>query len=220
MAEPPIRVLIVEDQRTLADSLRLALGIDPLLEIVATAGTVAEAIRRAREREPQVVLMDHFLPDGTGVEAAIAIRRERPTAAVVMLTGGSSDEVMLAALEAGVSGYLLKTEPAATIADAIRQAAAGEMLVPPGTIAALIARGRERAARQAAHARRLTSLTAREREVLALMAAGLDTRAIAVRLHLGLNTVRGYVQNILEKLDAHSRLEAILHANAAGLLDI
>lgn len=219
MVEAPVRVLIVEDQRMLADSLRLALGIDPLLEIVATAGTVAEAVRLAREREPQVVLMDHFLPDGTGVEAAIAIRRERPTVAVVMLTGGSSDEIMLAALEAGVSGYLTKTEPTAALADAIRQAAAGEILVPPGTIAALLARRRERAAGQTADARRLMSLSAREGEVLALMAQGLDTRSIAMRLHLSLNTVRGYAQNIIEKLDVHSRLEAILHASAAGLLD-
>ncbi len=220
MAETGVRVLIVEDQRTLADSLRLALGMDPFLRIVATGGTAAEALVLAREQRPDVVLMDHYLPDGTGVEVAVAIREEQPAVAIVMLTGGSSDEVMLAAIEAGVSGYLLKTEPAAAIADAVRRAAAGEMLVPPNMIAALIAHGRERAAQRAARAAQTASLTAREREVLALVAQGLDTRAIAAELHLGLNTVRGYIQSTLEKLDAHSRLEAILRANEAGLLDL
>ena len=216
----PVHVLIVEDQGTLADALRLALGLDAELHVVATAGTAADAVRLARTHRPQVVLMDHFLPDGTGVEATTAIRQELPGTAVVMLTGGATDDVMLAAIEAGVSGYLLKTEPADAIATAVRRAAAGEMLVPAATLAALLARGRERARRQVAQGQQAASLTAREREVLALMAKGVDTHAIAERLHISINTARGYVQNIIEKLGAHSRLEAVLRANEAGLLDL
>lgn len=214
------RVLIVEDHLILAEGLALALGRCDDLLVVGLAGSVAEAVALADQEVPHVVLMDYHLPDGTGAQAALAIRRRLPEAAIVMLTADASDEVLMAAVEAGACGFLLKSNAAAQVIEAVRRAADGEMLIPAATLARLIGRQREQARRQAERSRLLEKLTPRELEVLALMARGLDNRAIAHRLVLSYATVRGHVQNILSKLDAHSKLEAVARAVEYGLLDL
>jgi len=126
---------------------------------------------------------------------------------------------MLDAVEAGVSGYLIKTSRVAEIADAIERVAGGEMLITAPALSALMRRVRERSAARADRARQAGSLSPRERDVLRLMALAKETSAIAGDLVISTNTARGYVQAVLEKLGAHSRLEAVLTAQELGLLD-
>jgi len=215
----PIRVLIVEDHQVVAEALELALGRNPRMRVIGRAGSAAEAVRLASEERPSVVLMDYYLPDATGAEAAAAIRRRAPGVAVVMLSAEGSHEALLASVEAGASGYLLKTQAAAQVVEAVQRAAEGEMLVPAAILAGLLSRQRQRTQRETERERLRRLLTPREHEVLELMARGLDNRAIASRLQIALNTVRGYVQSVLEKLEAHSKLEAVARASEFGLLD-
>src|SRR5439155_9131802 len=130
-----------------------------------------------------------------------------------VLTADTGESALLAAVQAGARGWLVKTAGAAQVIDAVRRAAAGEMLIPAAILADLIALQREQGERQ----QFAGSITPRELDVLDLMALGLDNRAIAERLVLSLTTVRGYVQNILEKLGAHSRLEAVVRARELRL---
>jgi DNA-binding NarL/FixJ family response regulator len=215
----PIRVLIVDDLRVLAEGVELVLGRHDDMEVVGLAGTVAEATRLAGEQRPNVVLMDFYLPDGTGAQAATAIREAQPDVAVVVLTAETNQDALLAAVESGACGFLQKTQAAAQVVDAVRRAAEGEMLIPAATLAGLVARQRARLHEQSERTRLLSTLTPREREILSLMAQGLDNRAIAEQLVISFTTVRGHVQSILQKLDAHSKLEAVARASEYGLVE-
>jgi DNA-binding NarL/FixJ family response regulator len=213
-----IRVLIVDDHNVFAQGLALLLAASADLDVVGTAATAADAHRIAERERPDVVLMDFRLPDGTGAEAASRIHTSVPAAAVVMLSADSGDDAVLTAVEAGAVGYLLKTEAAASVVTAVRRAADGEVLLPPTLLAGLVARQRNRAREASERRARRDLLTGRERDVLGLMAEGLDNKAIAARLAISLHTARGYIQSLLEKLGAHSKLEAVVRASQLGLL--
>jgi DNA-binding NarL/FixJ family response regulator len=215
-----VRVLIVEDHLVLAEALSSLLEEYEGLTVVGQAATVMDAVLQARHHRPDVVLMDFQLPDGTGAQATEAIRRENPDTAVVFLSADDTPGALLAAVEMGASGYLLKSESGSKVADSVRRAAQGEMLVPPSVLAALLASQRDRARQDQDRERLLGDLTGRERDVLALMATGLDNNTIAERLGIGVTTVRGHVQHVLEKLDAHSKLEAVTRAAQYGLVEI
>jgi two-component system nitrate/nitrite response regulator NarL len=214
-----IKVLIVDDHLAVAESLQALLSRQADLDIgeIATNGTTA--LRLAAERPPHVVLMDQNLSGESGVVVATQMLAAHPGTAIVMLSGAMSQDELVAAVEVGVSGYLLKTTPAVEIVKAIRRAAAGEILLPPDELASLLRLGRERARRRDERQRSLPQLTPREREVLALMASAADAERIAAQLKISVNTARGYIQNILEKVGAHSRLEAVVRATELGLLD-
>jgi RNA polymerase sigma factor (sigma-70 family) len=162
--------------------------------------------------------MDYLLPDGTGAEVAAAIRASRPDTTVVFLSADDSDAALMAAVEAGASGYLLKTAGGEDVVSAIRRAAEGEMLIPPGRLVDLFRSQRERTRRRAELQQVGDQLTTREREVLVLMAAGLGNREIADHLAIGYATVRSHVHSLLEKLGARSKLEAVFRAAELGLL--
>ncbi|MGH7904440.1 MAG: response regulator [Candidatus Dormibacteraceae bacterium] len=211
-------VVIVEDHQVLAEGLELALSRHADLQVLGSAGTVAAAVELARAKRPRVVIMDYHLPDGTGAEAAVAIRAELPEVTVIMLSADTGDDAVTAAIEAGACGYIVKSEAASKVADAVRRAADGEMLIPAAVLAGLLARQRQRAQEEAERERLVRHLTPREREILKLMAQGMDNWAISDHLVISFTTVRGHVQNILEKLSAHSKLEAVARANQAGLL--
>ncbi len=213
-----IRILVVEDQRLLVELLQDALARYEDFELVGVAGTAAEAWAIAAERAPDVVIMDYHLPDGTGAEATARIRERNPRTAVVMLTAEADEEAMLEAIEAGAVGYILKSEVVARLIDGVRRAASGEILLPPNVLADLLRRKHRRVAERAERERLLAALTSREREVLELLAQGLDSRAIADRLTLSYHTVRDHAQKVIEKLGARSRLEAVLKAKEHGLL--
>jgi DNA-binding NarL/FixJ family response regulator len=214
-----INVLIVDDHLAVAESLQALLSRQPDLEIREIATHGAAALRIAAERQPDVVLMDQNLSGESGVVVASQLLAAHPGTAIVMLSGAMSQDELVAAVEVGVSGYLLKTTPAVEIVKAIRRAAAGEILLPPDELASLLRLGRERTRRRDERQRSLPQLTPREREVLALMASAADAERISAELKISVNTARGYIQNILEKVGAHSRLEAVVRATELGLLD-
>jgi DNA-binding NarL/FixJ family response regulator len=162
--------------------------------------------------------MDHHLPDMNGAEATTALHAEAPDVAVVIMTIEPTDEAMLAAVEAGASGFISKTEGIRPVADAVRRAAGGEMLIAAATVARLLALARDRERRETSQHTMIEALTARESEVLQLISEGLDTRGLADRLVLSQTTVRTHVAAILAKLDAHSRLEAVVKASQLNLL--
>jgi DNA-binding NarL/FixJ family response regulator len=213
-----IRLLIVDDHASFSESLQEMLKRYDDIEVVAAVGTVADAVREANAQKPTVILMDQRLPDGTGAQASARVLAGGLKTSIVMLTGGGTDDDMLDAVQAGVSGYLLKAGRVAEIVDAVRRVARGELLIPAATLSELLQRARERA-RASADRRTITqSLTPREREVLRRMASPNDVDAIADSLGISRHTVRGYMQTVIEKLGAHSRLEAVLKAQEMGLL--
>ena len=209
-------VLLVEDHRVVAEGLWALLDEYDDLTVVGWADSGAEAVPMTEQLGPQVALIDYRLPDGTGAEAADRIRALDPTVAVVFLSADASDAALLAAVEAGASGYLLKSAGGDEIASAIRAAAAGETLIPARTLMEVLARHRETTRVFAEQTERLESLTSREQEILALMTQGVDNRAIADRLTISYATVRTHVRGILEKLDARSQLEAVAKAAEWG----
>jgi two-component system nitrate/nitrite response regulator NarL len=214
-----IRVLIVDDHVAVAESLQALLSRHADLELTELATNADHALRIVRESAPHVVLMDQGLPGMSGAEATAHVLAERPETAVVMFSGGMSDDDLVTAVESGIRGYVMKGARSAEVVSAVRRAAAGEILLPPEELARLLRRGRERARERKERDRHLDALTPREKEVLRLMAKAEDVEKIAEGLKISPSTARGYIQNILEKLQAHSKLEAVVRANALGLLE-
>lgn len=205
-------VLIVDDHELVAEALRRVLEAEPDLEVVGHELTVAGAIEAARRWKPDVVLMDFDLPDGRGTDAAVTIKSELPDTEIVMLTGMSDGRVLAAALEAGCSGFAAKGGNLRDLGSTIRGVLAGEVRVPQQLIDQLVKVLRPRPAAIG------SDLTAREREVLALLAQGRSTNAIVDELMLSVHTVRNHIRNLLMKLHAQSRLEAVAIATRHGLL--
>jgi DNA-binding NarL/FixJ family response regulator len=214
-----IRVLIVDDHVAVAESLYALLARDESFELTELAHDANEAFRIVRERQPDVVLMDQALPGMSGAEATAHVIAARPQTAVIMFSGGMTDDELVTAVESGIRGYLLKGSHMAEVITAIRRAAAGEILLDKDELARLLRRARERIQEKADRDRQKAGLTPREREVLGLMAEALEIPDISTRLGISAHTTRGYVQNILEKLGVHSKLAAVVRANALGVLD-
>jgi DNA-binding NarL/FixJ family response regulator len=215
----PITVLLVEDHLLVSEGLAAMINVTGDLKVVGTAATAVEAVRLSTLHQPDVVVMDSHLPDASGADIAGLIREGQPAVPIVFLSADESEVAMIAAVRAGACAYLPKSRATADVVEAVRRAAEGEMLIPAAQLARLLARAHEMSRNEADRRRLVESLTRREMEVLALMADGLDNRAIARELGIGFTTVRGHVQNILEKLDAHSKLEALACAARYGLLD-
>jgi DNA-binding NarL/FixJ family response regulator len=207
-----VRVLIVDDHRVVADGLRLVLDEHPDLQVIATAGDGATALRLASTTPPDLVLVDYRLPDMTGAELAAQLRDRQPGVQVLFLSMVVSAPLIREAVRAGARGYLVKTQPAEELVDAVRRAARGEMLVPAATLAELVVGDDE-------GAQLLDRLTPRETDVLRLLAAGLDNRAIAARLGIGYVTARSHLRSLSSKLGAHSKLEVLARAVELGLID-
>jgi DNA-binding NarL/FixJ family response regulator len=214
-----IRVLIVDDHIAVAESLYALLSRDPSFELTEVAHDANEAFRIVRERQPDVVLMDQALPGMSGAEATAHVIAARPETAVIMFSGGMTDDELVTAIESGIRGYLPKVSHMTDVISAIRRAAAGEILLDRDEIARLLRRARARVQEKADRDRQKADLTPREREVLGLMAEALEIADISKRLGISAHTTRGYVQNILEKLGVHSKLAAVVRANALGVLD-
>jgi DNA-binding NarL/FixJ family response regulator len=209
--------MVVDDHRMMVQALVLALSREAQIEVVATAGSVREAVAVAAGTKPDVLLIDYHLPDGTGADAVREL--SVPGLRTVFLSADRSDDAMLAALDVGACGYLVKSDPLDSLVSAVLRAGEGEILLQPGELVRLLARQREREREDAERQRIAAALTAREREILQLMARGLDNRAIADLLHLALTTVRWYVQMLLEKLEVHSKLGAVVRAAELGLIE-
>jgi DNA-binding NarL/FixJ family response regulator len=208
-----VRLLIVDDHGMFADSLRLVLSAEPDLTVVGTAATLAQARAMVVSSEPDVVLLDHRLPDGLGVDSIGELKALRPDTKVVVLTAAAEDSMLVTATEAGCAGFILKTSPLDELVAAVRTAAAGEIMVSSDLLARLLNRLHHQ------YERPPHDLTSREREILELIAEGLTNGAIAKRLFISVNTVRNHVQSVLAKLEAHSKLEALSVAIREGLIE-
>ena len=212
MAEgTPIRVLVVDDHAVVRGGLRLFLMAFDDMELVGEAGSGEKALALCAEVRPDVVLMDLVMPGMGGVDATRLIRERYPWAKVIALTSFPEEELVQAALSAGAMSYLLKTISASNLAAAIRAAHAGQPVLAPEATQALLHR--------AAAPKIGQDLTPREREVLALLVKGLSNADIAERLSISESTAKFHVSNILSKLHASSRGEAIALALQSDLAD-
>ena len=221
MPDPMIRVLLVDDHAMVRRGMRDFLGLHRDIEIVGEASDGAGAIEQALALRPDIVVMDLMMPGIDGIEATARIKAEAPDVEVIAITSFIEEARVVAAIEAGASGFLLKDAEADELAAAIRSAAAGEVHLDPA-IAGIVARrlrGGEGAVDGGAHGGRdgIAALTARERDVLARLARGLPNRQIAEDLGITERTARTHVSNILAKLGLASRTQAALLAVQHGL---
>ncbi|HWO46387.1 MAG TPA: response regulator transcription factor [Methylomirabilota bacterium] len=212
MSQSQIRVLIVEDHQVVADGLSALLNDQPDMTVVGSAASVADSVARAEDLKPDVAVVDFRLTDGTGADAGLGIRQVRPDTKLIFLTREDSDAARFAAIEAGASAFIHKSQAAAEVVNAIRTVAAGGTLFTPRTIATLLNKRREMDSQ-------LESLTPREKEVLRLMAEGISSRDIAARLGISYTTVRTHIRSLGSKLGVHSKLEAIVKARELALIE-
>jgi DNA-binding NarL/FixJ family response regulator len=214
-AGEPIRTLIVDDHALFRRGLEMVLNSEADIELVGEASDGQEAVSKAAESLPDVVLMDIRMPRSSGIEACRALKAASPSAKIVMLTISDEEEDLFEAIRAGASGYLLKDIPLDEVADTVRAVYGGQSLINPSMAAklltefAVLARRDEEEVPQQLPAPRLTD---REIEVLRLVARGMNNRDIAKELFISENTVKNHVRNILEKLQIHSRMEAVMVA--------
>lgn len=220
-----LTVMVVEDQQALASALKIAISAQPDLECVGTARTVEDALEMMTRQLPDVVLMDIELPGVDGIEGTRRVKASHPQVRVLILTAGASRRRLAAAADAGAAGFLTKDTAFPDIVAAIRTPAEEKMVIQGTTLTELLEELRERAvptaggpAAQAPREPGWARLTAREREVLALMGEGLGPRAVADRLTVSLHTSRSHIKNIMMKLGVHSQLEAVVVATRTGLL--
>ena len=205
-ADRPLRLLIVDDHEVVRQGLVALLDRRAGFEVVAQAGTVHEAIAEAARFEPDVVIMDVRLPDGTGIEACREIRAARPETRVVMLTSYPDEEAVLSAIIAGASGYLLKQVRGRDLVSAIESVGRGDSLLDPAVTERVLQR--VRAAASGGASDELSELTAQERKVLLLVAEGKTNKEIATEIFLSDKTVKNYVSSILSKMNLQRRTQA------------
>ncbi len=217
----PIKVLVVDDHALFRRGLQMVLEQEPDIEVVGEAGDGSEAVHRAAEHLPDIVLMDVRMPKRGGIEACGAIHDAVPSAKIIMLTISDEEADLYEAIKAGAMGYLLKEISIDEVATAIRAVHGGQSLISPSMASKLITEfasmSRRGDDRQQVPTPRLTD---REMEVLKLVAKGLNNRDIAKQLFISENTVKNHIRNILEKLQLHSRMEAVVYAVREKLLEI
>jgi len=218
----PIRVLIVDDHALFRRGLEMVLAEEADIDLVGEASDGAEAVEKAGEALPDVVLMDIRMPRSSGIEACRAMKEVAPSAKIVMLTISDEEEDLFEAIRAGASGYLLKDIPYDEVADVVRAVHGGQSLINPSMAAKLLTEFAALAKRdETERAERVPAprLTDREIEVLKLVARGMNNRDIAKELFISENTVKNHVRNILEKLQIHSRMEAVMIAVRENLIE-
>ena len=208
MKPHPIQVLTVDDHPLLRKGIVGLVNAESDMKVVAEASTGLEATKQFKQHRPDITLMDLQLPDMSGIEATIAIRREFPEARIIVLTTYAGDVQVVGALKAGARGYLLKAEANEELLDTIRSVHAGHRCIHPEVAAELAEyTGRE-------------ALTVREIEVLRLIAIGNANKEIGAKLSIGEDTVKRHVTNILGKLDANDRTHAVTIALKRGIIEL
>ena len=221
---PAIRILVVDDHTLFRRGLSALLARDPQLLVVGDAGDAGEAIRRAHDLKPDVVLLDNHLPGVTGVDAIGSLREAAPQARIIMLTVSEDEHDLAAALRAGASGYLLKTIEGDVLGDSLRRAMRGESVVAPEMTGKLVAAYRQAASAAlpgepaATPASVLGQLSVREQDILRGIARGESNKEIARALGIAETTVKIHVQHVLRELDVSSRVHAAVIATSSGLI--
>ena len=220
-AEEAIRVLIVDDHALFRRGLEMVLRQEVDITVVGEASGGTEAVEAAVDSTPDIVLMDVRMPRGSGIDACTAIKSAVPSAKIIMLTISDEEADLYEAIKAGAMGYLLKEISIEEVASAIRAVSGGQSLISPSMASkllnefALMIKKTDNGQQVPA-----PRLTAREMEVLRLVARGLNNRDIAKELFISENTVKNHIRNILEKLQLHSRMEAVVYAVREKLLEI
>jgi DNA-binding NarL/FixJ family response regulator len=219
VSSSPVRVLVVDDQALFREALVTLLGARPEVAVVGEAGDGAQALERAAELQPDVVLMDLHMPVLDGIATTRRLRVEQPGVRVLALTTFDDDEDVFAALRAGALGYLLKDVSSERLVEALLSAARGESALQPSVAAKVVARFAQLDDVPRARPQPLVvPLSDRELDVLRLLADGRSNREIAGSLYLAEGTVKNHVTNVLAKLGARDRTQAALRARALDLL--
>jgi DNA-binding NarL/FixJ family response regulator len=220
-AEPePIRVLVVDDQELFRRGLTMLLAIEPGIEVIGEAGDGVEGTTLATTAAPDVILLDVRMLRRSGIEACLAIKDAVPSAKIIMLTVSDEEADLYEAVKSGAAGYLLKDSSIEEVAQAVRVVADGQSLISPSMAVKLIDEFKQMSRPEREHVPGGLRLTERELEVLRLVAKGMNNREIARQLYISENTVKNHVRNILEKLQLHSRMEAVMYAVREKLLDL
>ncbi len=213
-----MKILVVDDHILFCEGLLGLLGRQPDIQVVGEAGSVKQAVEQARRLNPEVILMDYSMPDGTGLDAARMILAERPETQIILLTMHDDDDLLLQAVRLGVKGYLLKNIPTSKLVAAVRGMLNGEAPLSREMTARLMSQvAHSEGALVREETSPLNQLTAREMEVLGELAGGLSNQEVALKLVVAENTVRNHVHNILDKLGLRSRREAAALARRYGI---
>jgi DNA-binding NarL/FixJ family response regulator len=211
-----IRILVVDDHAIMREGIRALLGIHDNIEVIGEASEGKEAVEKAQELMPDMVIMDIAMPGMDGLEATRRIRKKNEKIKVLILTQHDNKEYILSVIKAGASGYVPKRALGSELVSAIRAVQQGDSFLYPSAAAALI----EDYLQQAGEGDPYDQLTAREREILKLIAEGHTSRAIADMLVVSQKTVMGHRAKIMEKLDLHNRTELIKYAVRKGLVSL
>jgi DNA-binding NarL/FixJ family response regulator len=213
--------MVADDQELYRRGVEVVLSTEEDISMVAEASDGAEAVQRAEECAPDVILMDIRMPKLDGIEAARRIKELVPTTRIIMLTVSDEDTHLYDAIKAGANGYLLKDLAIEEVPQSIRRVYAGESLISPSMASKLLTEF-STLSKKVEQRQQLTSpsLTPREVEVLRFVAKGMSNREIAEELYISENTVKNHVRNILEKLHLHSRMEAVLYAMRERIIDL
>jgi DNA-binding NarL/FixJ family response regulator len=213
----PVGVLIVDDHRSFASALTMRLEAEPDLRVVASVTTAADALSAARLHGPSLAILDVEIGDDNGVELVAQLRRSHPQLGIIVVTCHDDPRTVADAMQAGASAFVPKDYGVESLIDAIDATRRGDNWLPPRLLGDVLRHLQNGARVRREDEERVARLTSREREVLALLVAGLDRASIGAELFLSTNTVRTHVQNLLRKLDVHSSIEAVGIALRAGV---
>jgi two-component system NarL family response regulator len=217
-ASEPIRVLVVDDQELFRRGLTMLLGVEEGIEVVGEAGDGVRGADLAISSAPDVVLLDVRMPKQSGIDTCVQIKEALPTTKIIMLTMSDEEADLYEAVKSGASGYLLKDSSIEEVAQGIRVVADGQSLISPSMAAKLIDEFKTMSKPERNGP--ALKLTERELEVLRLVAKGLSNREVANQLRISENTVKNHVRNMLEKLQLHSRMEAVMFAVREKIVEL
>jgi DNA-binding NarL/FixJ family response regulator len=218
--EEPIQVLVVDDQYAFTDMLRVVLDLQPDITVVGTALTGDEGLRIALELHPDVALVDYHMPVMSGLEMIKGLRSARELTKVIVLTGDTDEAVMAEAIAEGAVGYITKHQAISEVVDAVRRAADGEPVIPAFMIPRILSHFHMQQQQEQQVLALREKLSFREIEILQQLARGADNKAIGEALVISPHTVRTHIQNILNKMSVHSKLEATTLALKVGLITL
>jgi len=214
-----LRIVLADEQSLFREAVKVVLESQVDIEVVAEARDGQQAVAAVEQTKPDVALLDVNLPNCDGIRATSLIKERVPDCRVLVLTGEEDQATLVEALEAGASGYLTKECPLSELIEATRAVHRGETLIPPRMLGSLLSRLIHRRREQDDALQRISKLTKREKEVLAFLAEGRDNDGIAQALVISPETARTHIQNVLGKLEVHSRLEAAAFVIQNGILD-
>ena len=216
----PVRVLVVHDHALLASSIAAFLDAPADITVCGVAHTDNDALMIAQSEEVDVVLIHHSLPGVGGPTVASIIRAGATPPAIVFISTDDSEAALLDAIDVGATAFLTRSAPPDQIVQAVRRAAQGEILIPVELFAKAIARRRQTMHEKVAHEKLLAQFTPRELEVLRLLAQAFDTKSIANLLGIADHTVEWHIRHVIEKLNVHSKLQAVVEAAGKGLIEV